>query len=71
MTKSARIAQIRNALERLKEAREHYRLVSADQSLESLHKQSAQDTFTATVKEFGWQWANVEAVLDALPPETK
>jgi hypothetical protein len=71
MTTMARIAQIRTALARVKESREHYRLVSANQSVESLHKQSAEDAFTAAVKEFGWQWINVEAVLDALPPETK
>jgi hypothetical protein len=69
LTTSARIAAIRAALVRLKEAREHYRLVSADLTAETLRIESARDSFAAAVREFGWQWHDIEAVLDALAPE--
>ena len=69
LTTSARIAAIRGALVRVKEAREHYRLVSADLTAETLRIESARDSFASVVREFGWQWDAIEAVLDALAPE--
>jgi len=70
-TTSARVAQIRLALARVKESREHYRLVSASETVEFLERDAAKEAYCAAVKEFGWQWDNIEAVLDALTPEAK
>lgn len=69
LTTSARVGQIRAAIVRLKECREHYRLVSADPAMETLQHDAAKEAYAAAIKEFGWQWDNIEAVLEALAPE--
>jgi hypothetical protein len=71
LTTSARVEQIRAAIVRVKESREHFRLVSIDPGAESLRIDCARESFVAAVKEFGWQCENVEAVLDALEPGEK
>lgn len=69
LTTSARVALIRAAIARVKESREHYRLVTASESVEFLERDAAKEAYCAAVKEFGWQFDNIEAVLDALAPE--
>ena len=71
LTTNARVAEIRAALVRVKDAREHFRLVSASESVEQLQRDAAAEACAAAVKEFGWQWDNIEAVLDALAPVEK
>ena len=71
LTTTARVALIRMAIERIKVAREHYRQVSADAFMTTPEIEAAKASFTAIVREFGWQSENVEAVLDALAPEGK
>jgi hypothetical protein len=69
LTTAARVAGIRAAIERVKQAQEHFRQVSANPIAGTLQIESARATLTATVNEFGWQWANVELVLDVLAPK--
>ena len=66
---TVRIAQIRAALMRVKDSREHSRQATADPSGDSLQREFAKDCFTAAIREFGWQYTNIEAVLDELAPE--
>ncbi len=66
---SARLDLIRDALVRVKGAREHFRKVNATASSDTFRIDSARNLLEATVREFGWQWENVEVVLDALAPE--
>ena len=70
LTITARITQIRAHLVRVKQNRERYMQASADLSVADQDAlASTRDTFTASVRELGWQWENIEAVLDALAPE--
>ena len=72
MTTMARIAQIRTALARVKEKprtlppgqRQPVRGIAPQAERRGrVHRRGQRVR--------GWQWINVEAVLDALPPETK
>ena len=71
LSTSSRLELIRNSIERVKRSEDHFRQVSADPSASTLRIDGARATHAATVAEFGWQWKNVEAVLDALAPEEK
>ena len=71
LTTSARVGQIRAAIVRVKQQRLYYQAVSADPSAETMRIETAKESFTAAIREFGWQCDNVEAVLDTLLPEGK
>lgn len=69
LTTSARVDLIRAAIVRVKQSEDYLRQVNADPSAEASSIVSARASLAAVVGEFGWQWKNVEAVLDALAPE--
>jgi hypothetical protein len=60
---------VRYAIERIKHLEERFRIVSETPSAGQLEIEMARDRFTAAVREFGWQWHNVEAILNDLFPE--
>jgi len=69
LTTSARVAQVRAAILRVKQAHDHFRYVSGNSPDDTFSIESARAALVASVAECGWQWENVEAVLDALAPE--
>ena len=69
LTTSDRIASIRTAIARVKESRERFREATVGPSMDSVYMEYVRDSFTAALKEFGWQYYNVEAVLAVLAPE--
>ena len=71
LTTSDRITLIRAAIAHVKEGREYFRQLSANPAADSLRIESARDSYTAALKEFGWQFTNIEVVLDELAPKEK
>lgn len=70
LTTSARVAQIRAALVDVKRSRDEFFAVNADPTADTFRMGSARRMYEMSVSHFGWQWVDIEAVLDALaPPE--
>jgi hypothetical protein len=69
LTTSARVAQIRAAIVRVKQSEARVREISTDPSSDSSRTSTARAAHVFVIADFGWQWENVEAVLDALAPE--
>lgn len=69
LTTSTRVSLIRSAIERVKRSQEHFRQVNANPLADTFQIEGARASLIAVVAEFGWQWENVESVLDALAPE--
>jgi hypothetical protein len=65
-TVADRVAFIRHAIYRIKYAETRWREINADPLAGGAEIAWARQQRDAKEREFGWQWENVEAVLDAL-----
>lgn len=69
MTLSDRIVLIRTAIARVKESADYVRMTAIDPAADSGRITTVKARHVFVLADFGYQWENVEAVLDALAPD--
>jgi hypothetical protein len=67
LSTSARVELIRAAIFHVKQSQDRFRQVNLGG--DTFLIEAARASLIAAAGEFGWQWENVEAVLDALAPD--
>ena len=61
-----RIALVRAAIQRIKDAEKHHRDTQADAYSDYDDRALAREGLRECERKFSWQWKNVEAILDEL-----